>query len=106
MDLLTIFGVHEVTVTPLTGYGARGETYGAEFTVTKCWVMEKTLLVRDKTGAEVPSTAQIALRPEHDVPVGSKITLPSGRETRVISVSKTPEVEQLSLPTHQILNCE
>lgn len=106
MDLLDIFGVHTVTVTPLEGVGAKGEVFGTPFDITDCFVTERNILVRNSKGAVVTSSAQIAIRADKSVPAGSKIRLPGGRGSKAISVSRADHIEALPLPNHQVINCE
>lgn len=91
-----------VTVKPWEGEGAYGDIFGPERTLTWVKVDEKTRLVRDKTGAEVVSTGQVTIRPEHmPVPVDSEITLPSGRVAVVLGVA---HFKHPPAPEHYVLN--
>ena len=106
MDLLDIFGQHEITVTPPEGEGAWGPIPGTPVPLPGVWVMEKVTLVRNKAGDQVTSTAQIAVPLDTEIdPDGTTIKLPSGRETRVISVA-TANPGALPLPEGKIIYCE
>ena len=78
--------VHQVTVEPYTGSGAYGPQYGAPV-VRACMVDEKRKLVRAGNGDEVVSEASIYLRRAFlaDFKPESKVTLPSGRSSTVIT---------------------
>ena len=106
IGILDIFGVHTITLyeTIQTPYGPKP---GPGRDIPGCWAVEQPRLVRNQAGAEVVSTAQVA------VPTGTVIDLdtepvvrlPSGRQTRVISVS-TVDTAGLPLPDHMEINCE
>lgn len=89
------FRGHAVTVETLTGVTATGSTYAAAVqlspaTADGVLVVEKRTLVLDASGKEVVSEATVYdPDPEHEAlyAPGSKVTLPSGRVARVISVS-------------------
>ncbi|WP_313276786.1 hypothetical protein [Timonella senegalensis] len=87
MELPRLLTPHTVTVKDFEGTGAYGDVYATPRTCQWVRVEEKTKLVRDKTGAEVVSSGQVFLRPQHaPVPLGSLVLLPSGRESRVLRV--------------------
>lgn len=103
MKLPRILTPHTVTVRPWEGEGAYGDIFGTPRTLTSVRVEETTRLVRDKTGAEVVSSARVFIRPEHaPVPVDSEVTLPSGRVAVVLAVAHhhtppAPEHYELAL---------
>lgn len=106
MDLLDIFGQHTITVTPPGGEGAWGTIPGTPYDIPGVWVVEKVQLVRNRSGDQVASTAQIAVPLNAKIePDGTVIMLPSGRETRVISVA-TADPGALPLPEGKIIYCE
>ena len=106
MDLLNIFGVHSIVVTPPDGEGAWGPIPGIPATIEGVWVVEKTQLVRNKAGDQVASTAQVAVPLDTKIePDGTTILLPSGKVTRVISVA-TADPNGLPLPEGKIIYCE
>ncbi|MEE2041279.1 hypothetical protein Q8791_29045 [Nocardiopsis sp. CT-R113] len=80
---------HRVDVEPYLGSGAHGDAYGPPVRV-RAQVDEKRRLVRDKSGAEVVSEATLRgrLATESHYPPGSRVTLPTGRVTWVISAHR------------------
>ncbi|MCD4558228.1 hypothetical protein [Schaalia sp. lx-100] len=103
MNLLDIFGVHTIVLHQMkrTPYG---DEAGEGVSVQGCFVTEKPALVRNTNGEEVVSSAHVA------TPVGvvttldnqPRITLPSGRTGRVISISRA-EGAPIGLPEHDVL---
>lgn len=84
---------HAVSVRDAQPGGGLGGGFGAPRTLP-AEVLDKQTLVRDASGAEVVSSAQVSLPlPEH-VPVGSLVTvwpgLPQAREARVLSAAINP----------------
>lgn len=77
---------HEVSVEPYLGTSAYGPRYGPAVTA-RALVSETIRRVRDRTGAETVSTAQIIAAPDLVCPTGSRITLPDGRHTTAISTA-------------------
>ncbi|CAM2785867.1 MULTISPECIES: hypothetical protein [Streptomyces] len=77
---------HTVAVEPYLGDSAYGPTYGPPVTV-RALVAETVRTVRDREGREVTSTAQIIAEPDLDCPAESRLTLPSGRITRALTVA-------------------
>lgn len=63
-----------------------GEDRDAEG-VARCPVSTRPQLTRNREGVEVTSTTQIITAPGLDCPAESRLTLPSGRITRAISVA-------------------
>lgn len=82
--------VHSVAVEPFEGTGAYGPVYGASSSVA-CLLTERTTLVRAPDGQEVTSGASYLTTPDHDPPPGSRVTLPGGRVTTVITVQRVGE---------------
>ncbi|MFF7452099.1 MULTISPECIES: hypothetical protein [unclassified Streptomyces] len=74
---------HLVTVEPLLGNSATGPRYGPPVQV-RCFVEEKTRMVRNPAGEEVTSSSTLYARPDTVCPAKSRVTLPSGRKTTVI----------------------
>lgn len=106
MGILDLFGVHTITIYEMT-QGPYGPVKGPGTVIPGCWVSEETRLVRDRQGAQVVSTAQVAapLSTEVDVDAQPIVCLPSGREAKVISVSRG-EAPGLPLPEHLQINLE
>ena len=85
-EIPTRYLVHTVTVSPLLGTTAYGPQHGTPVD-RKAMVDEKRTLVRDQDGQEVVSEATIYLRRQFlgDFPPNSRVTLPSGRTSTVIT---------------------
>ncbi|KON72598.1 hypothetical protein M768_13910 [Cellulosimicrobium cellulans F16] len=99
-DELDEFLVHTVTVVPLIGSGGMGDVHGPPVTGLPCFVDETTRMVRDRTGAQVVSSATVYARATAPaVPPGSLLTLPSGRTSVVLAESRR-ESGPLDLPDH------
>ncbi|MFD8611077.1 hypothetical protein [Streptomyces sp. NPDC059631] len=77
---------HTVTIEPYEGSGAYGPVYG-DPSAAAALVDETVKQIRDGTGTVTVSTAQVYAGPELVCPVGSRVTLPDGRITRVLTVS-------------------
>ncbi|APD18541.1 head-to-tail stopper [Streptomyces phage Picard] len=78
---------HRVRIEPYDGDSAYGPTYRDPVEV-RALVAEANKVTRDRQGVEVTSTAQIIAEPGLDCPPESRITLPSSRVTRAISVAQ------------------
>lgn len=90
---------HEVTVEPYEGDGAAGPIYGDAVTV-RCFLEEKTRLVRAKDGREVTSGATFYCRLDAvNAEPEARVTLPSGRKTTVIQQLRR-DGGGLPLPDH------
>lgn len=77
---------HQVTIEPLTGEGPFGPVHGAATTV-RAFVDQRRRLVRAATGSEVVSETTVYLPPGTTCPAGSRVTLPSGHTSTVITAS-------------------
>ncbi|MEV4320988.1 hypothetical protein AB0J37_02015 [Microbispora rosea] len=86
---------HTVVIRPALGEGPFGPTFGDPVTV-RCFVDEKRRLVRGPTGSEVVSEATVYAQPGTVCPVGSMVTLPSGREASALAIG---DLDGGSLPT-------
>ncbi|RMB83650.1 hypothetical protein [Streptomyces shenzhenensis] len=75
---------HRITVEAYRGDSAYGPQY-ADPVEARALVTGTIKRVRSATGAEVVSTAQVYAAPGLIAPPGSRITLPDGRTTTVIS---------------------
>lgn len=102
---------HRVTVEPRTGSGAYGDVYGPQRTV-RGFVTEDTKVDRRTSGSaglsegeEFVSVAQIRCRLDEDIPVGSRVTLPSGKPTRAAIVRRR-DGGGLPTPDHLEVVCE
>lgn len=102
---LAEFLVHTVTVEPFegeSGYG--GPVYGPPVDTT-CFVDETTRMVRDGNGTETVSSTTIYAAKDAPITGGSRVTLPSGDATTVISTSRHNS-GPLDLPDHLEAACE
>lgn len=104
MTLLSMWLQHTVTVEPYLGSGAFGDTYGAPVTVS-CWVEASRKVVRDADGSEVVSGTTVYAQPGVTAPARSRVTLPDGRVTLVITVADR-DSGALPLPSHTEITCE
>ena len=86
---------HTVVVKPFEGEGPFGPTFGDPVTV-RCLVDERRRLVRGPTGSEVVSEATVYAPRGTVCPVGSLVTLPSGREASALAVG---DLDGGGLPT-------
>lgn len=95
---------HEVTVEPYLGDSGYGPQYGDPVSV-RCFLEEKTRLVRAPDGREVTSSSTAYCRLDAvDAPPESRVTLPGGRQTTVIDQARhdggglpTPDHLEVSL---------
>ncbi|MFE5852014.1 hypothetical protein ACFQ61_02140 [Streptomyces sp. NPDC056500] len=78
---------HRITIEPYIGESAVGEVYGPPGDPLPALVSETVRTVRDRTGREVTSTAQIITAPGLDCPPQSRITLPTGRVTTALHIA-------------------
>ncbi|MGW6498550.1 hypothetical protein [Nonomuraea angiospora] len=78
---------HVVLIEPFEGSGPFGAEYGEQAPV-RCFVEERRKLVRDAEGAEVVSETTVYMRLDANCPPESRVTLPSGRQTFVITSSR------------------
>jgi len=90
---------HQVTVEPYEGNSGHGPVFGAPVTV-RCWLEKTTRMVRAADGNEVTSSAQFYCRLDAlDAKPESRVTLPSGRVTTVLTVARR-DAGRLPLPEH------
>ncbi len=90
---------HQVTVEPYEGDSAGGPVYGDSVSV-RCFLEEKTKLVRAPDGREVTSSSRFYCRLDAvTAPPESKVTLPDGRQTTVIDQQRH-DGGGLPLPDH------
>ncbi|MFF5790251.1 hypothetical protein ACFY8P_35425 [Streptomyces sp. NPDC012693] len=73
-----------MTVEPYLGRTSVGPRYGPAV-VVRCFLDEQTRTVRDPAGREVVSAATFYARPGLTCPPESRVTLPSGKTTTVIT---------------------
>ncbi|AVH58383.1 MULTISPECIES: hypothetical protein [Streptomyces] len=96
---------HRITVEPYLGVSAYGPRYGPKVEDVPALVDETIKRVRDATGAEVTSTAQIIAAPDLNCPTGSRITLPDGRTTTALTVAHHT-APGLPVPASTEVSCE
>ncbi|MFI6279654.1 hypothetical protein [Streptomyces sp. NPDC050988] len=90
---------HEVTVEAWEGESPYGPTYAAPV-VVRCFLEEKTRMVRNPAGEEVTSSSTFYALPTETCPAKSRVTLPSGRVTTVIA-SYRHDAGTLPAPAHR-----
>jgi hypothetical protein len=98
--------IHLVTVTPLLGRTGTGPIYGTPRPINAT-VSEETKQTRNADGEEVVTTASLVLypkQPENFAP-GSKVTLPSGRVSKVIGYHEH-DAGSLGAWSHAEVTCE
>lgn len=95
---------HRVRIEPYIGESAYGPLYGPEAEV-RGFVDEAVREVRSPTGEVVVSTATLIIRRGVTCPPRSRVTLPSGRRTRVIGDGDR-HGGGLPTPDHQEVSCE
>ena len=105
MSVPTWLLVHTVTVTPRTGSGAYGTTYGDPFTL-RCFRETGHKLVRAADGNEVVSSAQLYAAPGQaaSIPAGSTVEW-DGHTTTVVA-SHDRDSGGLGAPDHTEVVCE
>lgn len=99
--LLTQAG-QDITVEAREGSGAYGDVYAAPVTV-RALVEQSRRLVRDTDGAEVTSETTVRVPLSTTAPAGSRITLPDGRRSLVITTS-AHNGGRLPVPSHLEIN--
>ncbi|GAA3455878.1 hypothetical protein GCM10018962_77120 [Dactylosporangium matsuzakiense] len=102
LDLLP--APHTVTVEPYGGGGAYGDVFGPPAAV-RCFVDQKRRLVRAPDGSRVVSSSTVYAPLETVAPARSRITLPDGQTTLVISVARRTAAG-LPHPEHVEIVCE
>ncbi|MEV5509046.1 hypothetical protein [Streptomyces orinoci] len=79
---------HQITVEPYAGEGAYGAQHRHAIPNVRALVSEGTRMVRAADGRQVQATATVIAGPTLDCPPGSRITLPDGRTTTAITVTR------------------
>ncbi|WP_171110599.1 MULTISPECIES: hypothetical protein [unclassified Streptomyces] len=93
------FLIHTVTVEDYLGDTSTGPKYAPARTV-RCLLDEQTRAVRNPGGEQVTSTSTAYAGPEEAAaPPLSRVTLPSGRVTKVIQ-TKNRDGGRLGTPNH------
>ncbi|WP_432164866.1 hypothetical protein [Streptomyces sp. bgisy031] len=78
---------HEVKVEPYEGSSSKGDVYGPA-AVVRCLIDERTQMVTSPGGEQVTSGSSYITRPNHRPPPKSRVTLPDGRITKVITIAR------------------
>lgn len=105
MDLPGFWLQHTVPVEPYEGTNGYGQAvYGTVFNL-ECLAEDGRKLVRDEDGHEVVSETTLYANRGPSIPAHSRVTLPSGRASKVIVV-KDRDGGDLPLPSHLEIVCE
>lgn len=106
-ELLDELGVdgHTVTIEPYAGGGPFGDVYGSAVVVTPCMVDQGRKLVRLPGGSQVVSMSRVYAALATSCPNRSRITLPDGQQTLVIT-TLTRDGGGLDVPEHVEIVCE
>jgi hypothetical protein len=98
-----------ITVEAWQGAGAYGDVYAAPVAVGPCVIDESTRRVavqtQDAQGGNDVSSSTVFVPPDTAAAAGSRVTLPSGRITRVLAVARL-DAHGLDLPEHVELSLE
>lgn len=110
MDLLTFLAEvlpepHTVTVEPYEGGAGYGDSYGTGVEVT-CFVDQKRRLVRAPDGSQVVSESTVYAPLDTVAPTRSRVTLPDGQTTIVISAARRTAAGVAEAPEHLEIACE
>lgn len=89
---------HSVTVEAYLGSASKGDSYESPVTV-RCLISERTQQVTTPGGQEVTSGSSYIARPDHRPPPNSRVTLPDGRVTKVITIARA-DGGQLPVPSN------
>lgn len=92
-----------ITVEAVRASSAYGPTYDTAVGIPNCVVQDGVKTVRVQTsgasGKARTSTCQVWAPPDATIPAGSRVTLPSGRQTTVIA-AEVLTANGLDLPEH------
>lgn len=94
-----------VQVEPYEGQTASGPKYGAAVT-EQAVIDRKRRHVAGEHGATVLSEAMLIARIDANFPDGSRVTLPDGAKTYVITVATFDDHGQEALPAHLEVFCQ
>jgi protein involved in temperature-dependent protein secretion len=89
---------HTVTVEEYLGSSSKGDLYGPAEAV-RCLLDEKTQQITSPGGQVVTSSSSYITRPDHRPPPNSRVTLPDGRKTKVITIAR-PDGGSLPVPSN------
>ena len=97
---------HQVTAEAYLGDTSKGPKYAAPVVIRPCFVDEQTRGVRTPGGEQVTSTSTVYADPGTALlPQFSRVTLPSGRVTKVIQ-TKNRDGGGLPTPDHVEIQLE
>ncbi|MEV1079872.1 hypothetical protein AB0I98_16745 [Streptomyces sp. NPDC050211] len=89
---------HTVTVEAYLGSSSKGDLYGPP-TPVQCLLDERLQMVTNPGGEKVTSSSSYLTDRAHNPPPKSKVTLPDGRKTTVITVAR-PDGGSLPVPSN------
>lgn len=98
------FLIHAITIEPYLGDTSKGPKYGPPVEAP-CLLDEQTRAVRSPAGEQVTSTSTAYCLPGVAAPQFSRVTLPSGRVTKVIQ-TKNRDGQGLGTPNHVEIQLE
>ncbi|MEU5608452.1 hypothetical protein AB0H03_06790 [Streptomyces sparsogenes] len=75
---------HNITIEAFEGSGAYGDYYAEPVTV-RCYLDQQTRLVKAPDGTDTTSSSTVYCPLNTTAPPGSRVTLPDGRQTKVIA---------------------
>lgn len=106
-DLLDMHGAgFTVVVEPFRGKSASGgDLFGPAVQVAPTWVNETVRKIRSSNGESLTITATVYAALGTDCPTGSRVTLPSGRTTVALSVTRR-DGGGFDVPEHVEIGCQ
>lgn len=110
MDTLAVLAEHlpelpTVQVEAYTGRGATGDQFATAVAVEVVIDRKRRQVRGDNATVEISETMLIA-RVDAHIPVASRITLPDGTKTVVITVARFDDHGQPELPAHLEVLCQ
>ena len=78
---------HTVQVEEYLGSSSKGDLYGP-VTPVNCLLEQSTQMVTSPAGESVTSSSSYFARLDHDPPPKSRVRLPDGRVTKVITIAR------------------
>lgn len=95
---------HTVTVTPFTGAGTYGDTWGTAFTIKRAYVEETQQVIVSELGEQEPSSGFVIIDPAWQIPAQSTITIwPGAPNERTARVMKISRYDHPSAASHQVV---
>ncbi len=96
---------HTVTVEAYAGSGPHSDTYADPVSVP-CFVDQKRKLIRAPNGSQVVSESTVYAPLDTVAPARSRVTLPDGQRTIVISAARRTAAGITEAPEHLEIACE